>query len=127
MGQHKWLELENDIKPVPRELPYKVCCCWLGCRVKLDAQEVDAGDDLCAGCNERHAAGILDMCGCECKQCTTTALQYIEVGSVSAPFASRKGRKKQVRQHSQNQTQSTLTRKQQPQVNITGRLMLQIQ
>ena len=109
MGQHKWLELENDIKPVPRELPYKVCCCWLGCRVKLNAQEIDAGYNLCAGCNERHAAGILDMCGCECKQCTTTALQYIEVGSVSAPFASRKGRKKQVRQHSQNQTQSTLT------------------
>ena len=25
MGQHKWLELENDIKPVPREPPYKVC------------------------------------------------------------------------------------------------------
>ena len=23
-GQHKWLELENDIKPVPKELPYKV-------------------------------------------------------------------------------------------------------
>ena len=77
----------------------------------MDAQEVDAGDDLCAACKERHAAGILDMCGCECKQCTTTALQYIEVGPVSAPSlgASGKWRKKQVRQHSQNQTQSTLT------------------
>ena len=45
MGQRKSL-FGDDIKPVPRNLPYRVCCCWLGCKIQLNAREIEDGDDL---------------------------------------------------------------------------------
>ena len=50
MGHDKWLELEEDIKSVPREQQYRGCCCWLGYRIQLNAEEIAEGNDLFAAC-----------------------------------------------------------------------------
>ena len=52
------------------------CVCWLGCTNMLTTQDIEYGNDLCAQCRQRHAAGIMDCCECECHCCTTTAARY---------------------------------------------------
>ena len=83
MGQHKWLNQSNTTQATPRYVttqrdPEAVawCVCWLGCVSMLTAQDIEYGDDLCAQCRQRHAAGIMDCCECEWPGCTTTAARY---------------------------------------------------